>query len=84
MDALYLCQQAMKSASLDPNKAEVPFVMPTSDAAEFHFSWGASTKRMRMRNGLGMDVPATGSCSVSKSAKRITYMTINGKTIISE
>lgn len=82
MDALYLCQQAMKSASIDPDKAKVPYVKVTSSVDEYNMSWGRSTKHMRMRNGMGNEVPVSGSCAVSKSARKIVYMTIDGKTVI--
>jgi hypothetical protein len=37
---------------------------------------------MRMRNGLGLDVAATGSCIVSTSTRKITSLTLNGQSVL--
>ena len=76
------CELAIKRLSLDPETAEVPFVNGADISGEFSFSWGASTKNIRMRNGLGLDVPASASCSVNKQTGMITFLTLNGETII--
>lgn len=81
-EALAMCQFAMRRASRDPDKAEIPFVDGFEEASGFYFAWGGQTKHMRMRNGLGMDVAASGSCYVSKSTRTITQLTLDGKTII--
>lgn len=81
-DALALCQFAFKKVSRDPDKAEIPAVQNFGKGDESYFAWGSETRVMRMRNGLGLDVAATGSCIVSKSAKKITSLTLNGESII--
>lgn len=81
-DALYLCQQALKRASRDPEKAEAPPVENFGKGDEFYFAWGASTKMARMRNGFGLEVAASASCTVSQTQKRITSLTLDGKTIL--
>lgn len=80
--ALTMCQLAFQKISRDPDKAEIPAVRDFGGGDEAYFAWGPETKVMRMRNGLGLDVSATGSCIVSKSAKKITSLTMNGQSII--
>lgn len=81
-DALFMCQSMMKAASKYPDKAEVPYVSGLEESTGFAFSWGASTEHMMLMNGLGLMAPASGSCYVSKAEKKITQLTINGKTLI--
>lgn len=81
-DALTMCQMALKNASRDPEKASVPYVENQGSGDEYYFAWGASTKMARMRNGLGSEVAASASCTVSHSQKRITSLTLDGQTII--
>ena len=81
-DALVLCQNALKQASRDPEKASIPSVENFGKGDEYYFAWGAYTKMARMRNGLGLEVGVTASCIVSKSQKRIISMTLNGQSII--
>lgn len=81
-DALTMCQFALKKASRDPEKAEVPYVANQGSGDNYHFAWGASTKMARMRNGLGLEVAATASCTVSGSQKRITSLVLDGNTLI--
>lgn len=80
-DALLMCQMAFKKMALDPDKADVPYVKDFGKGGESYFAWGASTKMMRMRNGLGMDVATSGACFVDHATRRITGMTLNGKDV---
>lgn len=81
-EALTLCQNAFRAVVLDPDRAEFPYVPSSVSGDEIMFSWGAGTRMMRMRNGLGLDVPASGYCAVSKTTKRVTALTLNAKTLI--
>lgn len=81
-DALILCQDAYRAVVRDPDKAEFPYVPANVSGDEISFSWGAGTRMMRMRNGLGLDVAASGYCAVSKTTKRVTALTLNAETII--
>jgi DNA-directed RNA polymerase subunit RPC12/RpoP len=81
-DARILCSDAIRAASRDREKAEIPFVPATTRGDEISMSWNDGTGTLRLRNGLGLDVPASASCVVSKSQKRVTILTINGQTII--
>jgi len=81
-DARYLCERAFRMVAKDPEKAEIPYVQSSENGDEIQFAWGANTKMLRMRNGLGMEVAASGSCAVSRSGKRVISLTLNGQTII--
>lgn len=81
-DAMYLCQQSFKRASKDPERAEVPVVLPVLSGDEIGFSWGHSTKMLRLRNGLGLEVASSGYCAVSKAGKRVVALTLNGQSLI--
>lgn len=81
-DALYMCQSIMKAASKYPDKAEVPYLTGYEEASGFAFSWGASTEHMMFMNGLGQMMPTSGSCYVNRAEKKVTQLTINGKTVI--
>lgn len=81
-DALSMCQFALKRASRDPEKADVPYVENQGSGDNFYFIWGASTKMARMRNGFGLEVATTASCTVSATQKRITSLILDGKAII--
>lgn len=82
VDALTLCQMTLKQFARDPGKAEIPYVQNFGSGSEFQFAWGASTKHLRLRNGLGLDVAATASCTVDRNTRRITTLTLNGQTLI--
>lgn len=82
ISSLTLCQMAIKRRSRDPENAEVPYVKNFGSSSEHYFAWGADTKMARLRNGLGIDVASTASCTVDVDSRRITSLTINGETMI--
>ena len=82
VDALTLCQTALKAAAKDPENAEVPYVENFGRGDEYVYSWGSQTKMARMRNGLGLEVAASASCVVDGRSQRITSLTLNGQTLI--
>lgn len=82
VDALVMCQTALKSAARDPENADIPYVDNLGKADEYVYAWGGQTKMARMRNGLGLEVAASASCIVDGRAKRITSLTLNGRALI--
>lgn len=82
LQALAMCQNAIVGAAKDPENADVPYVSPSVRGDEFLFSWGASTKMAKLRNGLGIDAATSASCIVNTKTRRITGLTINGQTIL--
>ena len=82
-DARLACMRAFQQIAKDPDKASIPYVPNMGDGRTEHFfAWGASTKHLRMRNGLGLDVAATGSCIVNIQQRKITGLTLNGETFL--
>lgn len=81
-DAFFMCKSALKMVSRDPEKAEIPWVENYGGATEYYFAWGASTRMLRMRNGLGLEVAASASCFVDKATRKITILSLNGETLI--
>ncbi|WP_200374818.1 hypothetical protein [Thiocystis violacea] len=79
--ALELCQFAIRQMARDPETAKIPPVRNFGRGGEFYFAWGASTKFVRMKNGLGLEVPASASCIVDGANHQITSLTINGKSV---
>lgn len=78
MAALAMCQSALKRASKDPEKAEVPYVANQGSGDRARFVWGPDTKMARMRNGFGLEVATSAACSVTLSTKQITSLTLDG------
>lgn len=82
LEALGMCQAALKKISKDPEKADIPYVPNMGSGQEFYFAWGGQTKMVRMRNGLGIEVAGSASCIVDGKSGRIVSLTLNGKTIL--
>lgn len=80
-DALHLCKQAIRGSVRDPDRAVIPEVPDFGDANEYHFAWNPKTKVLRLRNGLGLEVANTGSCTVQKIGRHVSSLTIEGQRI---
>jgi len=81
-DAAYLCAQAIRAASRDAERAEVPTVLPVRSAGSVVFTWANNTRLLRLRNGLGQEVAATGVCIVDRSGGRIQQLVVDGERLI--
>lgn len=81
-EALTMCQIAVKRTARDPETAKVPYVDNYGKGSEFYYAWGRETKFARMKNGLGLEVPVSASCTIDGVYKRITALTVDGKSII--
>jgi len=77
-----MCMRAIQLASKDPERVQIPWVDPRMGGDDFHFAWGHSTRMLRMRNGLGLEVAASGSCTVSRARKTVTSLTIDGQRLL--
>lgn len=71
-----LCQYAIKQFALDPEKAEIPYVVV--QGPEYNFVWSRQTKLLRLRNKLGMEMAVEGQCQVSKATGAIMRVVIDG------
>lgn len=81
-DANILCRDAIMRFSRDPERTQVPYAQPSTRGDEALLAWNQSSKMLRMRNGLGLEVPATASCLVSRGERRVIMLTINGEAMI--
>jgi hypothetical protein len=79
--ALMLCQTAVKSALVDPDSASVPYVESVGGGDEFYFAWGASTRTIKSKNRMGLEVASSASCTINGKTAEVTSLTVNGKTI---
>lgn len=79
--ALTHCQSVLKGMTRDPEKADIPYVTGIEYSDAFTFTWSTSTKLIRARNGLGLEVGIPGECTVSKETSKITRIGIDGKVI---
>lgn len=80
-EALTICQYAIKGSMIDSKNTDIPYVESNGGGSEYCFSWGAGTKSIRTRNGLGLEIPASASCIVDKRSRNISQLTINGKSV---
>lgn len=73
----------MKAAARDPDTAQVPYIDGARDSAgTWTFRWSRSTKLMRMRNGLGLEVPVEGLCSYrGPPDSRVVLVELDGKVV---
>ena len=79
--ALMLCQTAVKSALVDPDSANVPYVESVGGGDEFYFAWGASTRMIKSKNRMGLEVASSASCMINGKTAEITSLTVNGTTM---
>lgn len=76
--AMALCMRGIQLASKDPERAEIPWVEPHVSDAAYSFTWGHSTRMLRLRNGFGLEVASSGYCSVDRVKKEIINLTVEG------
>lgn len=80
--ALLNCQRAIKNASYDPSTAQVPAVDALQGGADYRFLW-TPQQPVRLRNGLGLEVPASALCVVDEGSGKIKLLTLDGQPLIS-
>lgn len=82
VDAFRLCERAIRSKARDPDKAIIPYVNPMGDQSELVFYWNQQTRVLRLRNGLGLEVANTGSCTVQRIGRNVSSITIAGERVL--
>lgn len=82
VDAFRLCERAIRSRARDPDKAIIPYVNPMGDRDELVFYWNQQTRVLRLRNGLGLEVANTGSCTVQRIGRNVSSVTISGQRLL--
>lgn len=76
-DALELCRQAIRNASINPNTAVVPWRDGLADQRGWTYSWPHNSG-LQLQNGFGAMVAGVATCKVSATSHAITTLTING------
>jgi predicted nucleic acid-binding Zn-ribbon protein len=76
--ALSRCVDAMRALAKDPASADIPSVPARRLNNTYAFEWGRSTMLMRMRNGLGLEVPAEGACVIESTSLQVISANIAG------
>lgn len=71
-----ICVKAVTAMAKDPETVKVPWVEPASSADAHIFEWGRTTRLIRMRNGLGLEVPVSGKCVVDARTMAVLRATI--------
>lgn len=79
---LSLCKQAIRLVSRDPDKAEIPYATPSRIGPDYVYTWTPGVNTIRLRNGLGLDVPASARCAVNAALGQISKLDVNGNTIV--
>lgn len=82
-NAFGLCRKAILTIARDPEKSEVPYMFPVVEDGNWVWSWRQQTKMLRFRNGLGLEVAATGLCTVDRKAMRIEMLIVDDKIVLS-
>lgn len=81
---LTLCKEAIRLVSRDPDKADIPYTASSKVGPDLVYTWTNGTNTIRLRNGFGLEVPASARCSVNAALGKISSLTVNGNTIISQ
>lgn len=81
--AFGLCRKAILTISRDPEKSEVPYIFPVVENGNWVWSWRQQTKMLRVRNGLGLKVAATGLCAVDRETVHIEMLIVDDKIVLS-
>ena len=79
--ALAFCREAIRTFAKDPSNAKVPSAGATTYGETHHFTWAIGKNEVRLRNGFGMEIPASVSCSVNFMTRKVTSLTINGERV---
>ncbi len=82
IQALTMCQAALKKAAPVPEKVRIPSVESRGNAEQFIFTWDSTTKAIEMRTQLDEIEPTTGYCMVDKATKRVIALTFGLRPII--
>ena len=81
MDALALCDNAIKSTSINPKAVEIPHRSGTNQGDEYAFAWSTGGDGVLMPNQFGALVETTVVCKVDGSAERVVHLEIDGRVL---
>lgn len=81
MEALSLCQEAIRHTANNPSAAHVPYTQDYGSANEHYFAWPKGSG-LTMMNAYGANLDVSASCTTTGDGKRITSLSVAGKTIL--
>lgn len=82
IQAITMCQAALKKASGDPKSADIPLVKSVGTEMEYRFVWDATTQMVHVRNGRGEIEAMAAMCLVDGPTKRVVGLTLGRRSII--
>lgn len=80
-DALALCDNAIKSTSINPSAVEIPFREGRERGGIYTFVWLKGGDGVLMPNQFGAQVETEMLCRVDEQTERVVELTINGRTL---
>lgn len=80
IDAHTLCDNAIKSASLNSDLVKIPFKAARETDNAYGFLWRREDG-LKMHNAFGAQIDAVVICRVSKHTQRIEHLEINGEVL---
>lgn len=82
IQAITMCQAALKKASLDPQTADIPMVGNLGTETEYRFVWDATTRMTFVRNQRGEMEATSAFCLVDGPTRRVVGLTLGSQAII--
>lgn len=79
-DAHTICDNAIKSASINSSLVEIPHKVARETPDTFGFLWRRGDG-LKMPNSFGTQVDAVVICRVSKKSKKVEHLEINGEIV---
>lgn len=79
--ALWQCQEAVRSAAKNPSGAKIPYAGVSEGGGLFHVDWRHGDG-LRLQNGFGAMIDTTVACKVNMATMRVTYLMMDGKKLI--
>lgn len=81
MDALALCDNAIKSTSINPKAVEIPYRSGARSGALFVFYWEKGGDGILMPNQYGGMFEVDAACEVDPDAERVVHLEVNGRAL---
>lgn len=81
MDALALCDNAIKSTSINPRAVEIPHRPGVESDGTYSFAWDRGGNGILMPNQFGAQIEFDALCKVDGKNERVVYLEIGGRAL---
>lgn len=81
MDALALCDNAIKSTSINPKSVEIPHRSGALSDGQFVFAWDKGGEGVLMPNQYGAKFEVSAVCRVDTDSERVVHLEIDGRAL---